>query len=56
MTHEQTSPAPFLRQNRTDWRYTLGKVFFYLAITLLAAFVAMPFLWMISTSLKSKEE
>ena len=55
MTHEQTSPALPLKRNRASWRHALGKVLFYLAITMLAAFVVMPFLWMISTSLKSRE-
>jgi multiple sugar transport system permease protein len=55
MTHEQTYPAPALRRNPIPWRHAVSKVIFYLAISLLAAFVVMPFLWMISTSLKSKE-
>ena len=38
-----------------NWRHIAGKVLFYAAITLVAAFVIMPFVWMISTSLKSQE-
>ena len=55
MIHEQTSPARSIRRNQPALRHVLIKVFFYLAVTLLAAFVVMPFLWMISTSLKSRE-
>ncbi len=55
MIHEQTSPVLTVRRNQFPLRHVLNKVLFYLAITLLAAFVVMPFLWMISTSLKSKE-
>ena len=55
MTHEQTSPAVYPRRGLPALRRTVNWVFFYLAVTLLAAFVAMPFLWMISTSFKSHE-
>ena len=43
------------RINHRPWRKVLARLAFYAAITLLAAFVIMPFLWMISTSLKSRE-
>ena len=55
MIHEQTSPVLPVRRKQFPLRHVLNKVFFYLAVTLLAAFVVLPFLWMISTSLKSKE-
>ena len=55
MTHEQTSKAPAMRRNRLPLRHMANRTLFYLAVTLLAAFVVLPFLWMISTSFKSHE-
>ncbi len=55
MTREPAYSAPALSRRPLPWRATLSRLLFYLAITLLAAFVIMPFLWMISTSFKSQE-
>ncbi len=55
MTHEPAYSAPALGRHPLPWRAALNRLLFYLAITLLAAFVIMPFLWMISTSFKSQE-
>lgn len=51
----QSAPSRALRARHRPMRRILALVAFYTAITLLAAFVIMPFLWMISTSLKSHE-
>lgn len=55
MIHEQASPLRKRRIGHLALRHAVSQTLFYLAITLLAAFVILPFLWMISTSLKSHE-
>ncbi len=55
MIHEQASKLIPRRRAHQALGHAVSQTLFYLAITLLAAFVVLPFLWMISTSLKSHE-
>ncbi len=55
MIHEQASKLIPKRRAHQALGHAVSQTLFYLAITLLAAFVVLPFLWMISTSLKSHE-
>ncbi len=55
MIHEQASKLIPKRRAHQALGHAVSQTLFYLAITLLAAFVVLPFFWMISTSLKSHE-